>query len=160
MTRTSAAATSVAIVAWLAAMTGAGHPSSRAPRTHGVETFPLSQVRLLDGPFKRSEALNVAYVHALEIDRLLAPFRIEAGLKPKAEPYPNWESTGLQGHTAGHYLTALAQAWAVDWRRRSEAAARRDGERARRVSARQWQRLRRGRAEEPRAVGRRSPPAR
>ena len=118
MTRTSAAATSVAIVAWFAAMTGAGHrvqPASGAqptPRAHGVETFPLSQVRLLDGPFKRSEALNVAYVHALEIDRLLAPFRIEAGLKPKAELYPNWESTGLQGHTAGHYLTALAQAWA------------------------------------------------
>ena len=34
----------------------------RQRRRHGVETFPLSQVRLLDGPFKRSEALNVAYV--------------------------------------------------------------------------------------------------
>ena len=77
-----------------------------------VATFPLSQMRLLDGPFKRSEALNLAYVHALEVDRLLAPFRTDAGLTPKAEPYPNWESTGLQGHTAGHYLTALAQAWA------------------------------------------------
>ncbi len=43
----------------------------------------------------------------------------------------------------------------LDGRRRGEAAARRDGERARRVSARQWQRLRRGGAEEPRAVGRR-----
>ena len=112
MTHTSAAGTSVAIVACLAAMIGAGHRVQPAPRAHGVEPFPLSQVRLLDGPFKRSEALNVAYVHALEIDRLLAPYRTEAGLKPKAEPYPNWESTGLQGHTAGHYLTALAQAWA------------------------------------------------
>jgi uncharacterized protein len=112
MTRTSAAATSVAIVVWLAAMTGAGHRVQPALHASGVETFPLSQVRLLDGPFKRSEALNVAYVHALEVDRLLAPFRTEAGLTPKAEPYPNWESTGLQGHTAGHYLTALAQAWA------------------------------------------------
>jgi uncharacterized protein len=112
MTRTSAAATSVAIVVWLAAMTGAGHRVQPALHASGIETFPLSQVRLLDGPFKRSEALNVAYVHALEVDRLLAPFRTEAGLTPKAEPYPNWESTGLQGHTAGHYLTALAQAWA------------------------------------------------
>jgi uncharacterized protein len=118
MTRTRAAATSVAIVVWFAAMIGAGHRVQAplhvqaGPRVHGVETFPLSQVRLLDGPFKRSEALNVAYVHALDIDRLLAPFRNEAGLKPKGELYPNWESTGLQGHTAGHYLTALAQAWA------------------------------------------------
>ena len=113
MTRTSLGITSAAVVAWLAAMTGAGHrfqPASRAP---AVATFPLSQVRLLDGPFKRSETLNLAYVHALDVDRLLAPFRIEAGLKPKGELYPNWESTGLQGHTAGHYLTALAQAWAA-----------------------------------------------
>ncbi|HEX2100244.1 MAG TPA: glycoside hydrolase family 127 protein, partial [Candidatus Synoicihabitans sp.] len=35
------------------------------------------------------------------------------GLPPKAEPYPNWESTGLDGHSAGHYLTALAQAVAT-----------------------------------------------
>ena len=35
------------------------------------------------------------------------------GPTPKAEQYPNWESTGLDGHTAGHYLTALAQAWAA-----------------------------------------------
>ena len=91
MTRTRAAATSVAIVVWFVAMMGAGHrvqaplQVQAGPRVHGVETFPLSQVRLLDGPFKRSEALNVAYVHALDIDRLLAPFRTEAGLKPKGE---------------------------------------------------------------------------
>jgi uncharacterized protein len=112
MTRTSVTLASVAIVAWLAAMTGAGRLPQPASSTPSVATFPLSQVRLLDGPFKRSETLNLAYVHALDIDRLLAPFRIEAGLTPKGELYPNWESTGLQGHTAGHYLTALAQAWA------------------------------------------------
>ena len=41
-------------------------------------------------------------------DRLLAPFRHEAGLPEKASPYGNWESMGLGGHTAGHYLSALA----------------------------------------------------
>ena len=46
---------------------------------------------------------------AHDIHRLLAPFRIEARLEPKAPKYPNWESSGLDGHTAGHYLTALAQ---------------------------------------------------
>ncbi|HXE79668.1 MAG TPA: glycoside hydrolase family 127 protein [Vicinamibacterales bacterium] len=75
--------------------------------------FPLSSVRLLDGPFKRAQELNLGYLRALEPDRLLAPYRREAGLEPKAKPYPNWESSGLDGHTAGHYLTALAQAWAA-----------------------------------------------
>jgi hypothetical protein len=29
-------------------------------------------------------------------------------LEPKARPYGNWESGGLDGHTAGHYLSALS----------------------------------------------------
>jgi DUF1680 family protein len=78
-----------------------------------VTTFPLSYVRVLDGPFKHAQDLNIDYVRALEPDRLLAPYRVEAGLQPKAPKYPNWESTGLDGHTAGHYLTALAQIWAA-----------------------------------------------
>lgn len=77
-----------------------------------AELFPLSEVRLLDGPFLRAQELNRHYMLALSPDRLLAPFRIEAGLEPKAPKYPNWESSGLDGHTAGHYLTALAQMWA------------------------------------------------
>ncbi|MEO5821601.1 MAG: glycoside hydrolase family 127 protein [Vicinamibacteraceae bacterium] len=112
MIRLVAGITSVVVVASLAAMAGAPHRPQPTTGAGRVATFPLSRIKLLDGPFKRSEALNVAYVHALEVDRLLAPFRTEAGLTAKAEPYPNWESTGLQGHTAGHYLTALAQAWA------------------------------------------------
>ncbi|RYF44629.1 MAG: glycosyl hydrolase, partial [Cytophagaceae bacterium] len=48
------------------------------------------------------------YVLAHDPDRLLAPFLREAGLDPKKESYPNWESMGLDGHTAGHYLSALA----------------------------------------------------
>ncbi len=87
-------------------------PQAAAARLR-LATFPLSQVRLLEGPFARAQALNAQYVRALDVDRLLAPFRTEAGLAPKADLYPNWESTGLQGHTAGHYLTALAQAWAA-----------------------------------------------
>jgi DUF1680 family protein len=81
--------------------------------TERVTTFPLSQVRVLDGPFKHAQDLNIDYVRALEPDRLLAPYRTEAGLQPKAPKYPNWESTGLEGHTTGHYLTALAQIWAA-----------------------------------------------
>ncbi len=45
---------------------------------------------------------------ALDVDRLLAPFRREAGLEPRKPSYENWESGGLGGQTAGHYLSALA----------------------------------------------------
>jgi DUF1680 family protein len=79
------------------------------PSAAPVEFFPLTDVRLLDGPFQHAQELNRAYLLALDPDRLLAPFLSAAGLPPKAEKYPNWESTGLDGHTAGHVLTALAQ---------------------------------------------------
>jgi len=71
--------------------------------------YPLDSVRLLDaGPFFSAVRANRDYVLALAPDRLLAPFRREAGLPLTAQPYGNWESSGLDGHTAGHYLSALA----------------------------------------------------
>jgi DUF1680 family protein len=71
--------------------------------------FPLSSVRLLDGgPFSAAVTANREYLLALQPDRLLAPFRREAGLPAKAQSYGNWESGGLDGHTAGHYLSALS----------------------------------------------------
>jgi DUF1680 family protein len=88
-------------------------PAADATPASTVMTFPLSRVRILDGPFKHAQDLNIDYVRALEPDRLLAPYRTEAGLPPKAAKYPNWESTGLEGHSTGHYLTALAQIWAA-----------------------------------------------
>ena len=72
-------------------------------------SFALADVRLDAGPFAHAHALNRRYLAALDVDRLLAPYRIEAGLPSLAPKYPNWESMGLDGHTAGHYLTALAQ---------------------------------------------------
>lgn len=78
-----------------------------------AEPFPLSQVRILDGPFRTAQDLDRKYILALDSDRLLAGFRSEAGLEPKAPKYPNWESSGLTGHTAGHYLSALALMWAA-----------------------------------------------
>ncbi len=74
-----------------------------------AELFPLEQVSLLPGPFLHAQELNLQYILEHDVDRFVAPYRREAGLPPKGEPYPNWESTGLDGHSAGHYLTALAQ---------------------------------------------------
>src|SRR5476649_1363116 len=79
-----------------------------------MQPFKLNQVQLLKSPFLSAEQTDLKYMLKLEPDRLLAPFLREAGLKPKAQSYGNWESTGLDGHTAGHYLTALAQMYAAE----------------------------------------------
>jgi uncharacterized protein len=68
--------------------------------------FPLSDVTLLDGPFKHARDLNLQVLLKYDVDRMLAPYRKEAGLTEKAKTYPNWD--GLDGHIAGHYLTAMA----------------------------------------------------
>ncbi len=77
-----------------------------------LQTLPLSSVKLLESPFKQAEQTDLAYMMALEPDRLLAPYLREAGLEPKAPGYGNWEGTGLDGHTGGHYLTALSLMYA------------------------------------------------
>lgn len=77
-----------------------------------INTFPVSDVRLTSGMFKHAEDLDICYLMGLNPDRLLAPYMKEAGLKPKAENYPNWENTGLDGHIGGHYLSALSYMYA------------------------------------------------
>ena len=71
-----------------------------------VNEFPLKDVKLLDGPFKHARDLNIQTLLKYDVDRLLAPYRKEAGLPPKAQSYTNWE--GLDGHIGGHYLSAMA----------------------------------------------------
>ena len=73
-----------------------------------VSPFELSDVTLLDGPFKRATELNRESLLRYEPDRLLSKFRSEAGLKPKAEPYEGWEAKTIAGHSLGHHLSACA----------------------------------------------------
>src|SRR5690554_7077365 len=73
--------------------------------------FPISDVKLLDGLFKHARDLNLSVLLQYDVDRLLAPYRKVAGLPEKAESYPNWD--GLDGHIAGHYLTAMAVNYAA-----------------------------------------------
>ena len=74
--------------------------------------FPLSQVRLTGGPLKAQQEQNREYLLRLDPDRLLSRFRLEAGLKPKAEPYNGWESPkfwlDLAGHILGFYMAGAA----------------------------------------------------
>ena len=71
-----------------------------------ADEFPIGDVTLLDGVLKKACDLNVQTLLKYDCDRLLAPYLKEAGLQPKAKPYPNWD--GLDGHVGGHYLTAMA----------------------------------------------------
>ena len=73
-----------------------------------VQFVPLRSVRLLESPFSEAVKANRQYLLVHDLDRLLAPFRREAGLEPKAPPYGNWENIGLDGLTAGHYLSAIS----------------------------------------------------
>ncbi|MEW6760869.1 MAG: glycoside hydrolase family 127 protein [Pseudomonadota bacterium] len=78
-----------------------------------AELFPLADVRLTPGPFLDAQTTDLNYMMAMEPDRLLAPFLREAGLAPRQPGYGNWESTGLDGHMGGHYLSALALMFAA-----------------------------------------------
>ena len=75
--------------------------------------FSIKDVRLLDGPFKQAMEADARYLLEIEPDRLLSEFRAHAGLKPKGEKYGGWESSGLAGHTLGHYLSACAMEYAA-----------------------------------------------
>lgn len=75
--------------------------------------FHLSEVQLLESPFKKAMEADVKYLRTIEPDRLLSEFRRHSGLKPKAAKYGGWESEGLAGHTLGHYLSACAMQYAV-----------------------------------------------
>lgn len=73
-----------------------------------VEAFPITEVHLLDGPFLHATQLNIMSLLQYEPDRLLARFRTEAGLEPKAESYKGWEAETIAGHSLGHHLSACA----------------------------------------------------
>ncbi|MFT4168901.1 MAG: glycoside hydrolase family 127 protein [Dysgonomonas sp.] len=85
-------------------------PTNAQERLYKNE-FPISDVKLLDGPFKHARDLNIEVLLKYHPDRFLAPYRKEAGLQEKAKTYPNWD--GLDGHVGGHYLSAMAMNYAA-----------------------------------------------
>jgi uncharacterized protein len=79
-----------------------------------AQAFRLDDVRLLEGPFQRAMELDKQYLLALDPDRLLHTFRLNAKLPSAAQPLGGWEApTGeLRGHSMGHYLSAVALMYA------------------------------------------------
>ena len=66
--------------------------------------FNLSEVKLLNSPFKHAMEMDSAYLLSLKPDRLLHRFHLFAGLPTKDSIYRGWESDGLSGHTLGHHF--------------------------------------------------------
>lgn len=89
--------------------------------------FPLTDVRLLEGPFHDAMLRDQQYLLALDVDRLLHTFRTNAGLPSSAQPYGGWEAPDveLRGHSLGHFLTACALMYATtgDERFKTKAVA-------------------------------------
>ena len=85
--------------------------------------FALSEVKLLDSPMRTAMETNNRLLLEYDADRLLAPFVRQAGLSSgryanwlTAHPsFSNWglSDWSLEGHVGGHYLTALALAYAA-----------------------------------------------
>lgn len=86
--------------------------AAHAQQSKPVSFFALQDVKLSESPFYTAMQTDKAYLLKMDADRLLAPYLKEAGLTPKADNYPNWENTGLDGHIGGHYVSALALMYA------------------------------------------------
>ena len=98
-------------------------PPSRRPVMTGyapdgsagaAAAYPLSQVRLLDSPFRNNQLRNTSYLLFVDPDRLLHAFRLNYGLPSSAQPCGGWESPHIEvrGHNSGHIMSALALTWA------------------------------------------------
>ena len=72
----------------------------------------MKNVTLLDSYEQNAFDLEKKYLKSLDANKLLKGFCEIAGVDLDAEKYGGWETSAIQGHTLGHYLTATAQSYA------------------------------------------------
>ncbi len=78
-----------------------------------LSAFSLDQVVQTDAYAANALDLEVEYLTSFDVDKLLAGFRETAGLDMQgATRYGGWESSLIGGHAIGHYMSAMAQAYA------------------------------------------------
>ena len=80
--------------------------------------FDLEEVTLTEGMFKNALDLNNETLLQYDVDRLLTPYFRQAGFSQWETQHPNFPNWGsgsfrLDGHVGGHYLSALALAYAA-----------------------------------------------
>lgn len=110
-----------------AALSQSENPPLKVPDKVAVKArpFALADVRLLDGPLREAMARDQRYLLALDADRLLHTFRLNAGLASAAKPLGGWEAPDieLRGHSLGHFLSACALMYASTGDQRFKARA-------------------------------------
>ena len=112
----------------LAGLALAAATTSQAQSLLYPKHFDLQEVTLTDGPMKTAMEKNFEVLMQYDVDRLLTPYVRQAGLAQTtdaASPYYQWltkhpnftnwgdSSFDLSGHVGGHYLSALALAYAA-----------------------------------------------
>ena len=78
-----------------------------------LSDFSMGDVELLDSYTQNAFNLEVKYLKSLDAERLLKGFCEIAGVESDAVKYGGWETSAIQGHTLGHYLTAVSQGYAT-----------------------------------------------
>ncbi len=73
---------------------------------------PFGSVKLTDGYCVNALEKETDYLLSLREERLLAGFFENAGIFYPFARYGGWENSLIGGHTLGHYLTAISQAYA------------------------------------------------
>lgn len=77
-----------------------------------IEDFSLADLTMTDAYTVNAFSKEIEYLLSLDTERLLCGFRENAKLDTKgAKRYAGWENTLIAGHSVGHYLTAVAQAY-------------------------------------------------
>ncbi len=99
-----------------------GRPNAEIPAIAAFEAkmmrakpVALEKTRVLGGPLKQAQELDAKYLLELDPDRMMAYYRIRAGLPQKGEPYAGWDGDGrnLTGHITGHHLSAVSYMYAA-----------------------------------------------
>jgi DUF1680 family protein len=83
-----------------------------APSVEKLQEFPLDQVQITDDYQKNLFTKDITYlITTLDSDRLMAGFKAAgAGTNP-TNLYGGWENSMIRGHTMGHWMSAVAQAY-------------------------------------------------
>ena len=77
-----------------------------------IKDFSLSDITMTDSYSVNAFAQEIKYLLSFDTNKLLVGFRENAKMNTYgATRYAGWENTLIAGHTVGHYLTALAQAY-------------------------------------------------
>ena len=83
------------------------------PSFENLSDFDMGDIVLLDSYETNAFSKEIAYLKELDADRLLRGFCDIGGAASNAVLYGGWENTAIKGHTLGHYLTAVSQAYAA-----------------------------------------------